>query len=53
MEIQKFEYVKNEKSFLDEMKNTLKDYHLVKNRSLIKDSRHKLEVCGRNQLPLS
>ena len=53
MEIQKFEYLENEKSFLDEMKNTLKDYHLVKNKSLIKDSGHKLEVCGPSQLALS
>ena len=32
--IQKFEYLENEKSFLDEIKNifqSLKDYHLVKN----------------------
>ena len=43
--IQKFEYLENEKSFLDEMKNIfqfLKGYHLVKKKKLIKNSRHKL-----------
>ena len=44
-EIQKFEYVENEKSFSDEIKNIfqfLKGYNLVKNKNLIKTSRHKL-----------
>ena len=39
MEIQKSEYLKNEKSFLDEIKNIfqlLKGYHLVRNKILIK-----------------
>ena len=34
--IQKFEYLENEKSFLDEIKIFLKGYHLVKNKILIK-----------------
>ena len=45
MGIQKFEYLRNEKSFLDEIKNIfqfLKGYHLVKNKKLIKNSGHKL-----------
>ena len=43
--MQKFEYLKNEKSFLDNIKNIfqfLKDYHLVRNKNLIKNSTHKL-----------
>ena len=47
MKIQKFEYLENEKSFLDKKKHfsyCLKDYHLVKNKNLIKNSRHKLYV---------
>ena len=40
MEIQKLEYLKNEKSFLDEVKNIfhsfLKGYHLVRNEDWIK-----------------
>ena len=43
--IQKFEYLENEKSFLDEIKKHfsqfLKGYHLVK-KKLIKNSGHKL-----------
>ena len=38
--IQKFEYLENKKSFLDEIQNILKGYHLVKNKMLIKNSRH-------------
>ena len=41
----KNEYLENEKSFLDEIKNIfqfLKGYHLVKNKNLIKNSRYKL-----------
>ena len=37
MEIQKFEYLENEKSFLDEIKNifhSLKDYRMVRNKTL-------------------
>ena len=37
--IQKFEYLENEKSFLDEMKNIfqfLKGYHLVKKKKIDK-----------------
>ena len=44
MEIQKFEYLKNEKSFSDEIKNILKflrSYHSVKNKNLLKNSRRK------------
>ena len=44
-EIQKFEDLENEKSFLDEIKNIfhcfLKDYHLMKNKNLIRNSGHK------------
>ena len=43
--IQKFKYLKNEKSFLDEIKNILqflKGYHLMKDKNLIKNSGHKL-----------
>ena len=39
MEIQKPEYLENEKGFLDEIKTFslfLKGYHLVKNESLLK-----------------
>ena len=45
MKIQKFKYLKNEKTFSDEIKNIfqfLKGYHLVKNKNLIKNSGHKL-----------
>ena len=46
METQKFEYLDNEKSFLDEIKKLfsyfLKGYHLIKNKNLIKNSGHKL-----------
>ena len=38
-EIQKFEYLENEKSFLDEQKTffiVFKGYHLVKNKHFIK-----------------
>ena len=41
----KFKYLKNEKSFLDEIKNILqflKSYHLMKDKNLIKNSGHKL-----------
>ena len=44
--IEKFKYLKSEKSFLDEIKNIfhsfLKGYYLVKNKNLIKKSGHKL-----------
>ena len=44
--IQKFEYLENEKSFLDAIKNIFhsfwRGYHLVKNKNLIKCSGHKL-----------
>ena len=42
---QKCEYLENEKSFLDEIKNIFqffKGFHLVKNNNLIKNSGHKL-----------
>ena len=45
MEIQNLEYLENENSFLDEIKNIfqfLKGYHLVKNNYFIKNSEHKL-----------
>ena len=47
MQRQKFEYLENEKSFLDEIKNIfhsfLKGYHLIKNKNkLMKNSGHKL-----------
>ena len=45
MEIQKFEYLENEKSFLDEIKivfhTFLKGYHLVRNKNMIKYSENK------------
>ena len=46
MKIQKFEYLENEKSFLNEIKKIiiLKSYHLVENKNLIKNSGHKLYV---------
>ena len=47
MELQKFEYLDNKKSFLDEIKNIfqfLKGYHMVKNKNLGKNSRHKIQV---------
>ena len=43
--IQKFEYLENEKSFLDKKKTffiVLKGCHLEKNKKLIKSSGHKL-----------
>ena len=46
MELQKFEYLENEKSFLDEIKNIfqfLKGY-MVKNKNLGKNSGHKILV---------
>ena len=46
MGIQKFEYLENKKGFLHEIKKHfslfLEGYHLVKNKNLIKKSRHKL-----------
>ena len=45
----KFKYLKNEKSFSDEIKNIFqfwKGYHLVKNKNLIKNSGRKLELLG-------
>ena len=43
--IQKFEYRETKKSFLDGIKRHFslffKGYHLVKNKNLIKNSRHK------------
>ena len=42
MEIQKFEYLENEKSFLDEIKTYLNGYRLVKNKNLSKNCEHKL-----------
>ena len=47
MELRKFEYLENKKSFLDEIKNIfqfLKGYHMVKNKNLVKNSRHKIQV---------
>ena len=44
-EIQKFEYLENQKSFLDEIKSIfqfLKGYQLVRNQNLITNSGHKL-----------
>ena len=46
MEIQKFEYLENEKIFLDEIKNIFHSfhfhsYHLVKNKNLLKNSGQK------------
>ena len=47
--LQTFEYLKNEKSFLDEMKNIFHSFQRAiiwwKNKNLIKDSRHKLYYC--------
>ena len=43
--IGKSEYLENEKSFLDEIKNIfqfLKGYHLVENKNVIKNSGHRL-----------
>ena len=44
--LQKFEYLKNEKSFFDEIKNTFHKFGRAiiwwKNKNLIKKSRHKL-----------
>ena len=44
--LQKFEYLKNEKSFSDEIKNTFHSYRRAiiwwKNKNLIKNSGHKL-----------
>ena len=44
--IQKLEYIKDEKNFLDEIKNIflqfLKCYHFMKNKKLIKNSKRKL-----------
>ena len=46
MEVQKFEYLKNEKSFLDEIESIFhsffKDYCLLRNEILIKSNRQKL-----------
>ena len=46
VKIQKFEYLENEKRFLDEIENDfsqfLKCYHLVRNKYLIENSVHKL-----------
>ena len=45
MEIQKFEYLENETSFLDEIKTSFivfEGHHLVKNKNLLKNSGHKL-----------
>ena len=48
MEVQKFEYLENKKSFLDEIESIFhsffKDYHLVRNEILIKNNRHKLQL---------
>ena len=44
--LQKFEYLENEKSFLDEIKNIFYSFQRViiwgKNKNLIKNSAHKL-----------
>ena len=40
-EIQKLEYLKNEKSFLDEIKRIFQNY--LSRRKKMKNSRHKLE----------
>ena len=44
--VQKFEYLKKEKSFLDEIKNIFQKFWKAitrwKNKNLIKNSRHKL-----------
>ena len=43
--IQKIEYLKNKKSFLDEIKNIfqfLKGYHLVGNKKLMKNGGHNM-----------
>ena len=48
IEIKKFEYLENEKSFLDDIKNNfqfLNGYHLVNNKNLTKNSGHKLQAC--------
>ena len=46
VKIQKFEYLENEKRFLDEIEKDfsqfLKCYHLVRNKYLIENSVHKL-----------
>ena len=47
MEIRKFKYLENKKSFLDQIKiifQFLKDYHLVKNKNLLKNSGRKLRI---------
>ena len=52
-EIQKLEYFTNKKSFLDEIKNIfqfLKGHYLVKNKTLMKNSRHKQALKKHNAL---
>ena len=48
MEVQKFEYLENEKSFLDEIESIFhsffKDYCLLRNEILIKNNRQKLTI---------
>ena len=44
-EIEEFQYLENEKNFLDEIKNIFQffsNYNLVKNKNLIKNNGHKL-----------
>ena len=42
-EVQKFVYLENEKSFLDEIKNTFHSFWIkIYNKNLIKNSGHKL-----------
>ena len=55
-EIQKLEYFKNKKSFLDEIKHFsqfLKGYYLVKNKTLMKNSRQKQALKKHNALFLN
>ena len=48
MEIEKIDYLENKKSFFDEIKSIfqfLKDYHLMKNKNLIKIADKSFNVC--------
>ena len=40
--LQKYEYLENEKSFLDEIKNNFKAYHLIKKIKIWSKVKHKL-----------
>ena len=51
--LQKFEYLKNKKSFLDKVKNIFHSFRraiiLWKNKNLIKNSRHKKQKIAQNE----